>query len=55
MENLSLMRKMVLNLKNLDPVAKKKTTKASFNYFRNHPEAVWELIFNKISLQQFES
>ena len=48
MENLSLMRKLVLNLKNLDPVAKKKTTKASFNYFRNNPEEVWDLLLNRL-------
>ena len=48
MENLSLMRKLVLNLKNLDPTASTKTTKATFNYFRNNPDAVWDLILKKI-------
>ena len=48
MENLSLMRKLILNLKNLDPTASRKTTKASFNYFRNNPDEVWNLIMKKI-------
>lgn len=46
--NLSLLRKTIFNLINLDPIAKKKSKKAAINYFRNKPEAVIDLLFKKI-------
>ena len=54
MENPHPLRKIVFNLTNLDLVAKGKTQKTTMNYFRNWPEAVWDLMMNRISAHTHE-
>ena len=48
LENLAQMRKICFNFTNLCDEVKNLPKKRAFTYFRHHPEAVIDLIFNKI-------
>lgn len=48
LENLAQIRKICFNYTNLDPHLKDKPKKRAFWYYRHHPEAVIDLLFNGI-------